>query len=209
MTIHRINSPELVAEAELQLAKQDPRMATLIERFGTCGLKPWGQDLLTALITSIISQQLSVKAAATISGRVKDLMPNPDVIDPKILASLSVETLRGCGLSAAKTRYSQGLAQAVCDSELNLDELQNIEDEKVIEALIKFPGIGRWTAEMFLIFALGAADVLATDDLGLKRGMKYLLAQDDYPTEEQFVTEARSWQPYRSVASWYLWRLAE
>ena len=171
-------------------------------------LKPY-EDLYTSLTSSIVSQQLSVKAASTIFGRVQDLCSDGDNLSATRLLNIPIDQLRACGLSQAKTRYCIAIAEAVETGQLNFSALIRLDDEAIIAELIKIPGIGRWTAEMFLIFALGATDVLATADLGLKRGMQRYLAIDDYPSDEDFVASAEVWRPYRSVASWYLWLLAD
>ena len=205
----RIGSAAEMQAATRQLALQDQRMAQLIEQYGQVDYQPWQHDLFTALVSSIISQQLSIKAAATILGRVKELVKTTDIIDAKILAKQKHEDLRGAGLSNAKVKYAQGLAEAVVSGELDFVSLAKCDDDEIKETLVQYSGVGYWTAEMFLLFAIGAPDVLATADLGLKRGMKVFMGLDDYPDEKTFIAEAESWRPYRSIASWYLWRLAE
>jgi len=205
----KISSNKMLREAEQYLADADPLMAELIERYGPCQISPWQQPLFTSLINTIISQQLSVKAAATISGRVQSLMPDNQELSAATMSQLPQENLRQCGLSAAKTRYCQTLAAAVDSGELMLEGLRNSDDEEILTTLITYPGIGQWTAEMFLIFAIGSPDVISYGDLGLKRGMQFYLQMDDYPDPQLFHQQAETWRPWRSIASWYLWRLAD
>ncbi len=205
----RFSTANDLREGEDYLSRTDPGLAELIRQYGPCTMSPWSNDLYTNLTGSIVSQQLSVKAAATIFSRLKALCSEGDVIIAKKLVSLPETTLRECGLSRAKARYCVALADAIVCNRLNLSELKHQDDETIIKELVKIPGIGRWTAEMFLIFAVGSTDVLATADLGLKRGMQRFLALQEYPTTEQFVAESEAWKPYRSLASWYLWRLAD
>jgi len=205
---NRIRSSSAMQRATESLANQDQRMAELVSRFGPVEYQPWQRDLFTALVSSIISQQLSIKAAATILGRVKELVATEDVISASMLAKQKPEALRAAGLSNAKVKYALGLAEAVVTGELDFKSLAGCADDEIKGTLVGYLGVGNWTAEMFLIFAIGSPDVLATADLGLKRGMKVFLGLDDYPNEETFIQEAEIWQPYRSIASWYLWRLA-
>lgn len=207
--IARFKSVDDIREAEARLAESDSKMAELIEKFGPCDITPWQRDLYTSLSSSIVSQQLSVKAASTIFGRLMAQASDGVTLNHERVLALSHDELRACGLSNAKAKYCVSLATAVKNNDIHFEELQNLPDESVIEILIQLPGIGRWTAEMFLIFALGSTDVLATDDLGLKRGMQRYLSLEDYPEKSLFIEKSAPWKPYRSVASWYLWRLAD
>ena len=204
-----ITSENHLRKAEQFLAVSDPIMKELIEQFGPCDIKPWQQPLFASLINAIISQQLSVKAAATISGRVRSLMPDNQDMQADVICRLSVEQLRQCGLSGSKTRYCQTLAAAVDSGELKLDELRDKDDEEIYKILIAYPGIGQWTAEMFLIFAIGSADIVSLGDLGLRRAMRFYLKLDDYPADEVFLNKSEIWRPWRSIACWYLWRMAD
>jgi DNA-3-methyladenine glycosylase II len=184
-------------------------MASLIRKHGPCLIQPWTHDLFTALVSSIVSQQLSTRAAATIFNRVKTLCDTETVIEPGRLVKQDHEDLRNCGLSTAKTRYVLGLAEAASSRELDFQAMPGMTDEEIHNALIGYAGIGHWTIEMFLIFAIGSADILSTADLGLQRGMKRYLGMDEYPDKTTFITHAEQWRPYRSIACWYLWRMAE
>jgi len=203
-----LTSNKHLREAEQFLSSVDPIMDKLITQFGPCQISPWTQSLFPSLVDAIISQQLSVKAAQTISGRLRALMPGDSNHLPEVISKLSVDELRTCGLSGAKTRYCQTLATAVASGELALDELRSKDDEYILKTLIAYPGIGKWTAEMFLIFAIGSSDIISTGDLGLKRGMQFYLELEDYPSDDLFLGKSLTWSPWRSVASWYLWRLA-
>ena len=203
-----ISSTENLREAEQFLTSADPAMKDLIDRFGPCTITPWQEALFPSLINAIISQQLSVKAANTISGRVRALMPDNQDLLPEVISQLSINELRQCGLSAAKTRYCQTLASAVDSGELILEDLRSKENDEIFNTLIAYPGIGKWTAEMFLIFAIGSSDIVSLGDLGLRRGMQFYLQLDEYPHDELFLTKSELWRPWRSIACWYLWRLA-
>lgn len=148
-----------------------------------------------------MSQQLSVKAAATIWGRFAALGP----VTPEDILSLAEETMRGAGLSGAKARYVRDLAEHVADGRLDLHALDHLGDEEVIIAVTEVKGIGRWTAEMFLIFALDRPDVLAVDDAGLRRAAGWLLGCGRPASREELDTAGELWRPFRSTASRYLW----
>lgn len=195
-----------IRRAERHLAKADPIMQRLIVRHGHCPIAEREFRPFHMLANSIISQQLSTKAAATIKVRVGALVGVPIEIS-KVL-STPPERLRSAGLSEAKTRYIRELAAHVNDGRLDFDAIITLDDESVVEKLVIVPGIGRWTAEMFLLFGLKRMDVLALGDAGLQRAARNL-----YGTKRKSATllprVAENWRPYRSVASWYLWRSLE
>ncbi|MFA7322125.1 MAG: hypothetical protein WC000_11730 [Dokdonella sp.] len=151
------------------------------------------------MTSAIISQQLSAKAAATIAARVAQLAPRP--FTAEAMLSVAAENLRAAGLSSAKTRYIHELARRVVDDDLDFGRIRKLGDEAAIAALTEVPGIGRWTAEMFLIFTLRRPDILSLGDAGLARSVRLLYGE---MAEMQRVAER--WRPYRSVACWYLWR---
>lgn len=173
-------------------------MARLVAAHGPCPLAAREFLPFQTLATSIISQQLSAKAADTIKRRVLETIPS---FTPAGFLGVSFDGLRNAGLSAAKTRYIIELAHRVSDGRLNLDALMLWADEDVITALTEIPGIGRWTAEMFLIFGLRRPDVLALGDAGLQRAARLL-----YGADVELKGVGQAWRPYCSVASWYLWR---
>ena len=193
MAVHRIRV------AERHLAKADAVMAGLIAAHGPCTLddaRPAAP--FRVLARSIVSQQLSTKAAETIAARVRSAIGGP--IGPRRLLAVPPEALRGAGLSGAKVRYLLELSRRVVAGELDFAALAAVDDDAALASLTDIPGVGRWTAEMFLIFALGRLNVLALGDAGLRRAARSL-----YGVESLAELEPR-WQPYCSVASWYLWR---
>ena len=195
-----------IRKAERHLAKTDLIMKRLIARHGHCPIAEREFQPFHMLANSIISQQLSTKAAATIKQRVGALVGVPFQIS-KVL-STAPANLRGAGLSGAKTRYIRELAVHVSEGRLDFEEIIGLDDEAVIDKLVIVPGIGRWTAEMFLLFGLKRLDVLAVGDAGLQRAARNL-----YGKKRKSATllprVAENWRPYRSIASWYLWRSLE
>lgn len=189
-----------IRQAERHLSRSDPVMKRLIAEHGPCPLAKREYNPFHTLVTSIISQQLSAKAADTIEGRISEMVSVP--FQPTELLSVSVESLRTAGLSRPKARYIHELAQRVSDGRLSFTYIESVKDEDVIAALVDCPGIGRWTAEMFLIFGLKRLDVLSLGDAGLQRAAKILYGDGDGVLEK--ATEA--WRPYRSVGCWYLWQ---
>ncbi len=193
------------AHARRLLARRDPVMRDLMRRHGPCGL-PNRQhaDPFKALMQAIISQQLSTKAAATIGARVMALCGG-DVPTPASVERLSDEQLRAAGLSGQKTRYMRDLSRRVLDGSLALNHIESLDDEGVIEALTSVKGIGRWTAEMFLIFRLQRPDVLPVGDLGIVKAVQQNYGMRRVPSPKRLVKLGEQWRPYRSVACWYLW----
>jgi DNA-3-methyladenine glycosylase II len=203
--------PHAVAMTHISAA--DARMAALVERAGPCrlGLHTRGafarQELLTALVEAIVSQQLSPKAADTIFARVRALAGG-EIAAERLLA-LPDEQLRGAGLSTAKARSVRDLCDHVQRGALALEALPAMDDEAVIASLTQVRGIGRWTAEMVLMFQLGRPDVLPVGDLGIQKGFQKLYGLRKLPTAERMTKLAKPFRPYRSVACWYLWRANE
>lgn len=185
--------------AERHLLKADRVMAKLVRTHGNCKIGSRAFQPFHALTTAIISQQLSAKAADTIAARVALRAPRP--FEPGPILAVAPEALRAAGLSAAKARYIHGLARRVEDGSLDFPQLRKLHDEAAIAALTEVPGIGRWTAEMFLIFTLKRPDILSLGDAGLSRAVRLL-----YGDKADMQRVAECWRPYRSVASWYLWR---
>jgi DNA-3-methyladenine glycosylase II len=156
-------------------------------------------------VRSIVSQQLSAKAASTIHARVLDVL-KPGKATPANILALEQDRLRACGMSWAKIASVRDLASRISDGSLALDALDGLDDEAVIEALTAVRGIGRWSAEMFLIFRLGRPDILPVGDVGVQRAMRRLYGLRKHPSPGRMTQLARPWRPYRSVACWYLWR---
>jgi DNA-3-methyladenine glycosylase II len=161
------------------------------------------------LTTSIISQQLSTKAADTIQSRVHTAVGTKNRLTPQHLLDISHEDLRACGLSNAKAKWLKALAERTHSGEFSFAQLRRLDDEAAIEMLDALPGIGRWTAEMMLIFALGRADVFSLGDAGLRRSINLLYNKGDGLDDDATLAIAARWAPYRSVACWYLWRALE
>ena len=204
MTTHTPLARDVLAAAETHLAGADPVLAQIITTTGPCTLSRQ-VDLFGALAESIISQQISVKAADAIMSRFLSLLPAGQ-LDPAAILALPEESLRAAGLSRAKAVYLRDLAAHVADGRLDLARLGQEPDEAVIAALLPVKGIGRWTAEMFLIFALGRLDVLPVDDLGFRRAVQLRYNLPDLPVRTTLPALAEPWRPYRSIATWYLWR---
>lgn len=159
----------------------------------------------TRIIRSIIGQQLSVKAASTIYARLENLFPNK-LIMPEILISIHDEDLRTCGVSYQKISYLKDLSQKVIAGEVQLSKLSEMDNEQVIEELVKIKGIGQWTAEMFLMFTLARVDVFSFGDLGLQNAIKRLYKLKNKPTVNEMEILSKNWSPYRTYAAMILWQ---
>lgn len=186
------------------LARRDPILRDLMRRHGPCGLADSQHaDPFIALVHAIISQQLSTKAAATIAGRVESILggtPTP----ARVAAATDIE-LRAAGLSGQKVGYLRDLCARIAVGVLPLDTLDRMTDQQVIDALTQVKGIGRWTAEMFLMFRLHRPDVLPVGDLGIVKAVQRAYGLRKVPSPDRLLRLGESWRPYRSVACWYLW----
>lgn len=206
MTAHEIRQidPVLLDRGVAHLRAVDPRMAELIDRVGPCTLtlRP---DLFEALVHSIVSQQISTKAKEAIMARIHAYYA--PAITPESLLSTPDDDLRALGCSRAKVAYLKDLSARVADSSLDLNRLPGLADEAIIEELVQVKGIGRWTAEMLLIFALGRLDVWPVDDLGIVVGVQLLYDLPARLPARQLHVYGEPFRPYRSIASWYLWRV--
>jgi 3-methyladenine DNA glycosylase/8-oxoguanine DNA glycosylase len=193
------------------LAQADPRLAELMERAGEFSMRPQPtQSLFAALARSIVYQQLSGKAAETILGRVILTAGRRPFPTPRDLLEISPERLRHAGLSAAKTAALKDLAARTLEGTIpSLARVRGMDDEEIIETLTAVRGIGRWTVEMLLIFRLGRPDVLPVTDLGVRKGFGSWFRRGKLPEPPAMVRRAERWRPYRSIASWYLWRVLE
>jgi len=200
------------AKARKALAAADPTMGALVERVGKIDLatrlrrrkEERPADAYGALLRAIVGQQLSTKAARTIYLRVLDLFGGTTP-SPEQLLEASEESLRGCGLSGRKTEYVRDLARHVLSGELELDRLEQLEDEQVIEEIVAVRGLGRWTAEMFLLFHLQRPDVLSGGDLGIRKAIQVEYGLEEMPTPTRVLEIGEPWRPHRSLASLYLW----
>lgn len=202
----RSMSVEEMARARRVLMRRDPVLAAIIRKHGACGIKPAREsDIFCGLVEAIVSQQLSTRAAATIYGRLRALLPDGGPPTPQALDPLSEEALRGVGLSRQKVAYVRDLTQKMLNGSLPTDALASMSDEEIITQLTKIKGIGRWTAEMILIFRLARPDILPVDDLGIVRAVQRAYGLRKTPTAARVLKIGERWRPYRSVASWYLW----
>jgi DNA-3-methyladenine glycosylase II len=200
---------EEFARARRALLRRDPVLAPVIRRYNKTTLVDAPVlDPFPALVRTITSQQLSTKAAATIHRRVCELMPG-GVPVPEALAAIADEQLRGAGLSRQKVAYLRDLAAKAISGEFPLHDLSHLDDEQVIEAITKVKGLGRWSAEMFLMFRLRRPDVLPVDDLGIVTAIQRLYGLRKKPKPDRIRKIAEPWRPYRTVACWYLWRSLE
>ena len=200
--------PETLRNATAQLRRSDPVLAAIIRDVGPCRLQTDDRGgAFAALVESILYQQITGKAAASIYGRVRRLIGRRHPRPQDILAVTEV-ALRGAGLSRQKVTYLRDLAERVTGG-LKLRAIGRLQDEAVIEALTEVKGIGRWTVEMFLIFRLGRLDVLPVHDYGIRKAMQRAYRLRKLPTPDRMRQLAEPWRPYRTVACWYLWRSLE
>ncbi|HTR87277.1 MAG TPA: DNA-3-methyladenine glycosylase 2 family protein [Reyranella sp.] len=199
-------------KAVRHLRAADPALGEIIARVGPFALElKHSRSLFRALAEAIVYQQLSNKAAATIYGRVEALYPRTrDGFMPRHILTTPDEQLRGCGLSRAKVLAVQDLARRVHAGELpTLEEAHALEDAALVERLVQVRGIGRWSAEMFLMFRLGRPDVLPLDDYSLRKAYAKAFNKRSLPSPRALERHGEKWRPYRTVASWYLWRVLE
>jgi DNA-3-methyladenine glycosylase II len=192
-----------IASATTYLSGIDPTMKAVIELVGPCTLQP-DPNVFEALVDAIISQQISVKAADAIMARVRAALPEEQVT-PENLFPLDFDQLRALGLSTPKANYIRNLVERIHSGQLQLDTLAELDDEEIITELTAVKGIGRWTAEMTLIFVFGRADVFPIDDLGLIEGIRVADQLAERPTRQDAKARGELWRPYRTFATWYLW----
>jgi DNA-3-methyladenine glycosylase II len=194
-----------MARARRVLMRRDPVLASIIRQHGACGLKSAREsDIFSGLLQAIVSQQLSTKAAATIYGRLRALLPGetptPDAVEP-----LSDDILRGVGLSRQKLSYVRDLSRKMLDGSINIGNLTALADDEIVAELTQIKGIGRWTVEMLLIFRLARPDVFPAGDLGIVKAIQKAYNLRGTPNVKRLHAIADKWRPYRSVACWYLW----
>jgi DNA-3-methyladenine glycosylase II len=202
-------TPDEFAKARRALMRRDPVLGAVIRKYKTRSLLDApATDPFSALVRTITAQQISTKAAATIHGRLVGLMPG-GIATPAALLSVSDEQLRTAGLSRQKSAYLRDLGAKVASGELPIDSLHQLTDEDVVQAIIKVKGLGRWSAEMFLMFRLRRPDVLPVGDLGIVTAMQRLYRLRKKPTPARMIKIGEVWRPYRTVACWYLWRSLE
>jgi len=195
------------SKAAKHLSRTDPVLAKVIRRVGPCTLAP-RRDYFVLLCKAIYNQQLSIKVAAVLFGRFRDQFPGRRPTPAAVLKLLDggEEAIKRCGLSRQKAVYLRDLAEHFVDGRVPTRKLSRMPDEAVIEALTAVNGVGRWTAEMFLMFVLNRPDVLPVDDLGLREGVRELFGLEARPTASEVTDLAEPWRPYRTIATWYVWR---
>jgi DNA-3-methyladenine glycosylase II len=191
-------------QAVRALRRRDPVLRRIMKQIGPCQLRAQ-RHYFWALAEAIVSQQLSVAAAATIFKRLRHLYPHHRVPRPQDLLATPAGRLRAVGLSRQKVVYLKGLAEAALDGRLPSRRLHALSDDEVVEILTRLHGIGRWTAEMFLIFVLLRLDVFPVDDLGLQKAIQRAYRLRRHPSAATMRRLAKRWEPYRTVATWYLW----
>ncbi len=182
---------------------KDPVIESLIEMHGPITL-PDRRDYFNSIVHSIVSQQISTKAADAIYKKFLSKFSN--VLDPKIILNTSVEELREIGLSKQKCSYVHDLSRTFLEQSETFAELENMSDEEIVKFLTQIKGIGVWTAQMFLIFTLNRRDVFPIDDFGIKKAMSKFYNLSENPMKPELKSIADEWRPYRSTASLYLWR---
>src|SRR5579863_10328261 len=185
------------------LKKSDPVLRAIIERVGPCRME-FGEPEFASVAEAIVYQQLNGKAAVTIFNRFVALAGDP--LTPEGILKLSDEQLRGVGLSKQKSAYLKDLAKKTSDGLLNFARLPVMTDDEVIEHLTQVKGIGEWTAHMFLMFSLRRPNVLPTGDYGVQMAMKKHYRKRKLPKAKDMEKIAKAWEPYRSIACWYMWR---
>ncbi len=198
-------------EAVAALARVDAPLGCLMERAGPCLLEARAPyHPFRALMRSIVYQQLSGKAAGTIYGRVLDLFPEADCPEPEQVLALPAEAFRGAGMSRAKVAAVKDLAEKTLEGAVPSGQrLNGMPDDEIIRRFTRVRGVGEWTVQMMLIFDLGRADVLPVKDLGVRKGFTLTYGLNDLPDHAELLEYGEIWRPYRSVASWYLWRAVE
>jgi DNA-3-methyladenine glycosylase II len=202
-----IASPDNLRKASLYLAKADPMLASVIKEAGQPTITPH-KNYYQELVESIVSQQLSVKAASTILKRFIDLFDGEGFPTPDQILQKDIEDLRGVGLSRQKGSYIQDLALKVIEGTVKFNHLDVLSNDEIVAELTQIKGVGIWTVHMFLIFCMGRLDILPVGDLGIKNGIQRLYGLDHSPTPDaiELVAKDNAWHPYESVASWYVWQ---
>jgi DNA-3-methyladenine glycosylase II len=187
------------------LSKADPKLGGLIKTVGKYSIR-LRTDAFQSLVESIIYQQLAGSAASAIYTRFLGYYDNVIPTPLDLVSTPDTELRYKIGLSTKKIQYLKDLATKIVEQKLNLDLLSRLSDDDVIKELVQVKGIGRWTAEMFLIFCLGRPDVLPVTDLGTRKAMYKLYSLSDLPKPAEMLAIAQPWKPYRTVATWYLWK---
>ncbi len=197
-------------KAVQHLSKNDPKLKNIISQAGECTIKPH-KKYFELLVASIVGQQLSMYAARAIFNRFKNHFTPKKIPSTEDIIKTPTEHLRNLGLSYAKIRCLKDLCEKIESKVIHLNKFSKMPDEKIIDELIKVKGIGVWTAQMFLMFSLGRLNVLPAGDLGIRKGIKNIYSLRKLPDEPkiQKISKENNWTPYKSVASWYVWRSLE
>jgi DNA-3-methyladenine glycosylase II len=200
------NKPDW-SKARRYLMRADPVLAPIVKRVGQCTIVP-RRDYFNLLCISIFNQQISMKIAAILYGRFRDLFPRKRPTPQRVLEMLcrDGDALKGCGVSRQKKGYLLDLSEKFVNNQIPVHRLASMTDEQVMESLTQVKGIGRWTAEMFLMFVLNRPDVLPVDDLGLQEAVKRAYKLHERPDKKKLAEIGEKWRPWRTVATWYLWR---
>jgi len=202
-----VRIPKEITYATRQIAVRDPDMAVCIARVGPCLIRPGLGDYFSALVRAIAYQQLAGKAAMAIHGRFVQSIGGG--VTPEAVMATPEAALRAAGMSAAKTASIRDLAAKVLDGTVPLDGIEGYSDEEIIERLVLVRGIGRWTAEMFLLFELRRLDVWPVDDFAVRKGYARIHQLAEPPSPRELATLGDTYRPWRSVAAWYCWRGSE
>ena len=207
----KLDFAQTLRVAEDHLKSADPKLGAFIEQHGPCGLTRTARfDPFTALLNSIAHQQLNGVTAQTIVGRVRERFADGGWPTADTMAKARLPAMRACGLSRAKALAIRDLAQKTLDGTVPPSRaLHRMDDETIIERLPQVRGVGRWTVEMVLMFRLGRLDVLPVDDFGVRKAFTSLFGHNELVTKETLETHGARWRPYRTVASWYLWRVLD
>ena len=195
-------------EAGLDILKKDKNMKVLIKKFGRPDFNQ-GQDYFQSLLRSIVFQQLSGKAAQTIYERLVSLIPKTSNLCPNEVLKLDKDDMRKAGLSFQKINYVRNLADYFENNSLQKNNVEKMTEEEISKELIQIKGIGQWTVDMFLMFTLNRADILPYKDLGIQKGIMKIFKMKNLPSKKEMENCSRKWRPYRTIACWYLWRLAD
>ena len=195
-------------EAGIDLLKRDRKMQVLIEKFGRPNFKI-GQDYFQSLFRSIVFQQLSGEAAQTIYKRLVKLIPETSNLCPNEVLKIEKNDMSKAGLSSQKINYVRNLADYFENNSFQKENIERMTDQEISKELIQIKGIGQWTVDMFLMSSLNRADILPLTDLGIQKGIMKFLKMKNLPSKKEMENCSRKWRPYRTIACWYLWRMAD
>jgi DNA-3-methyladenine glycosylase II len=193
------------AHAERHLSRKVPELREVISSVGPCTLRPQGGDPFGMLVRAIVAQQISAKAAMSISDRLATFCGKPG-LHPAAILRAKEEGLRGCGLSQAKFLSIRSLAEHFTAQPKAFHQIDELPDEEIAERLLPIRGIGPWTVQMFLIFVLGRLDVLPVADFGLRAGVRSIFGLKELPVATELLEMAEPWRPYRTIGTWYCWK---